>query len=152
MTKREQVQEELEEIAQQHNGILYPADVVEFAKDENTALHNHFEWDDSEAAQHYRLWQARQVIRIHVTVLEEAKQETRLFVSVKSDRVNGGGYRFTADVMSDVERRRELLKEAGQSFNFWRKKYQELKELVPVFEAMDRVMVELPEPELAKAA
>lgn len=152
MTKRGVIQEELESIARQHDGVLLAGDVVDFAKDERTELHNQFEWDDSKAGHNYRLWQARQIIRLHVTVLEHARTETRLFVSVKSDRSNGGGYRFTADVMSDGERRLELLKEAHQNFTTWKRKYQELKELLPVFEAMDRVMIELPEPEMAKAA
>lgn len=31
-----------------------PSDVVELARDENTALHNLFTWDDSVAAERYR--------------------------------------------------------------------------------------------------
>ena len=48
--KTKEIQDELELIAEAHGGILYPRDVVEFAKDEETALHSQFTWDDSEAA------------------------------------------------------------------------------------------------------
>ena len=38
-----------------------PADVVEKAKDNFTELHKCFEWDDTTAAEKYRLHQARQI-------------------------------------------------------------------------------------------
>jgi len=149
MTKHELIQGELEEIAQVNNGLLFPGNVVEYAKDEDTALHSQFEWDDTRAGHAYRLEQARRVIRMYVTVIPEAEKETRMFVSLKSDRYEGGGYRFTTDVMSDIERRKELLGEAHRNFKQWQKRYNDLRELSPVFEAMDAVMAT---PELEKIA
>jgi hypothetical protein len=55
------IKEELEAIAA--GGVLHPADVVEAARNPNSAMHNQFEWDDSEAAEAYRLQQARALIR-----------------------------------------------------------------------------------------
>jgi hypothetical protein len=47
-----------EELAKlKKRGKLSPSDVVEFARDEKTALHSCFEWDDSVAAREYRLHQ-----------------------------------------------------------------------------------------------
>ena len=60
---------ELETIRRNAGGVLRPEDVVSFAADPDTELHSRFEWDDTEAAQQYRLWQARQLIRVTVTVL-----------------------------------------------------------------------------------
>ena len=137
MNNFDDIREELEAIAIKNNGVLIPAAVVEFARDETTALHSRFNWDDTEAAQKYRLWQARQVIKVSVTVIENKSLPT--YVSLKSDRETGGGYRFTADVMSEADMRRELLKEAKQRFDYWRKQYRTLNELQPVFEAMDRL-------------
>lgn len=54
-------------------GRLAPADVVEAARDPQSPLHSHFEWDDTDAARKYRLDQARTLIRsvkIEVTVRE----------------------------------------------------------------------------------
>src|SRR5258708_6107559 len=45
------------------NGRLIPADVVQAARDPDSPLHSHFIWDDTEAAQRYRLIQASAVIR-----------------------------------------------------------------------------------------
>ena len=57
--------EEAELIAEeiQRLGQPTPHEVVDAARDEDSALHKHFTWDDSEAAEYWRLTQARQLIR-----------------------------------------------------------------------------------------
>ena len=47
-----------------------PSDVVELARDENTALHNLFTWDDSIAAEKYREHEAGCIIR-NIVVVEK---------------------------------------------------------------------------------
>ena len=140
---RELIRAELEQIRQSHGGLLRPEDVVKFAKNRRTALHLEFEWDDAKASAEYRLWQARNVIRVAVTVLPSphADQEpVRAYVSVVSDRVQpGGGYRAIADVMSNDEMRTELVNEALGEVKRWRRKYERLRELVPIFLAIDKV-------------
>ena len=103
--KLERTAAELEHIRTTHNGMLKPEDVVAFATDPNTALHSHFEWDDTEAAREYRLVQARTVIRLIVTVIGEDPVPMRTYVSLPSDRVVGGGYRALQDVVNDESRR-----------------------------------------------
>lgn len=141
--RRESIRAELEQIRQSHGGLLRPEDVVKFARNKRSALHGEFEWDDSKASAEYRLWQARQVIRVSVTVLPSphANQEpVRAYVSVASDRVQpGGGYRALADVMSDDEMRAQLVNEALCEVKRWRRKYERLRELVPIFKAIDKV-------------
>ena len=39
-----------------------PKNILEFARSENTELHKCFEWDDTKAAEKYRLQQARQIV------------------------------------------------------------------------------------------
>lgn len=146
MSKKSDVLEELEEIAKKNKGVLRPSDVVEFAKDENTALHSRFEWDDTEAATQYRLWQARQIIRVNITMLpnETDGRPVKVFVSMLKDRYStDGGYRYLQDVMSDSESREQLLAQAYDEFKVWRNKYQTLKELAPVFAAMDEVSTQV---------
>lgn len=140
---RELIRAELEQIRQNHGGLLRPEDVVKFARNKRTALHSEFEWDDAKASAAYRLDQARRVIRVTVDVLPSphADQEpVRAFVSVVSDRVKpGGGYRSMADVMTDDDLRRELVNEALGEVKRWRRKYERLRELVPIFRAIDKV-------------
>lgn len=134
--------QELEQIADNHNGLLRAADVIEFARSPETALHTHFEWDDTEAARQYRLEQARKIIRMTITVFEREKTQTkyRMFVSLESDRVQpDGGYRFTEVVLSDSEKRMELLRQAKKDAQLFQQKYRTLKELAPIFDAIDRI-------------
>jgi hypothetical protein len=130
---------ELEVIRNKTGGALQPADVVKFARNPKTALHGAFCWDDGEAAEQYRLWQARQVIRVCVTVREEVEgPPVRAYVSLQEDR-GDVGYRLLDDVMSDEEMREQLLAQALAELNRWKVRYQQLRELAPVFEAAENV-------------
>ena len=130
---------ELEEIRKQSGGMLQPADVVDYARDPETALHGAFCWDDTEAAAQYRLWQARMVIRVCVTIREEVKgPPIRAYVSLQEDR-GDVGYRLLDDVMSDNEMRERILAQALAELNRWKMRYQQLRELAPVFEASAKV-------------
>ena len=67
------VEVEMQSIFDKH-GAVTPSLVVEFAKDETTELHKRFEWDDTAAAEQYRLNQARRVIRVTKIVYEGERQ------------------------------------------------------------------------------
>jgi len=141
--KRELIRAELDVICQHNGGLLRPDDVVKFARNKRTALHSEFEWDDSKASAEYRLEQARRVIRVLVTVLPSphaGQEPVRAYVSVCSDRVQpGGGYRSMADAMTNEEMRSELVTEALGEVQRWRRKYERMRELVPIFRAIDKV-------------
>ena len=138
----ENILNELEQIRKKGKGILYPESVVVFAEDKNTSLHSHFEWDDSAAGHQWRLQQSRQLITYYFEVLPGTDVETQVYVSLTSDRyadVNRGGYRHLIDVMSDKELREHLLLDSLNEFQLFKRKYFRLKELAPIFEALDKV-------------
>lgn len=128
---------ELKRIATANDGILVAEHVVEAAKRAASPLHNMFDWDDSEAANKWRIHQARQLIRVTVEYIGkgEDKIPMRVFVSLTDDRVEGG-YRVTAQVLSDAAKRKQMLDDAIEEMNRFRRKYAALKELAEVFEAM----------------
>jgi hypothetical protein len=133
--------QELEGLAALHKGIVRPIDVVEYARNEKTALHGCFDWDDGSAADKYRLYQARQILRVTVTVLPRSEKKYRAFVSLSPDRgEKGGGYRLTAKVLSDKDRRGQLLADALSEMTAFKVKYSVLEELAGVFAAMDKVI------------
>ena len=139
------ITDELMFIKDQNNGFIDPVVVVEFARNENTALHNRFEWDDTEAAEKYRVWQARMIIRMELVVIPETGKKDKLvrsFVSLVSDRKaeQDKGYRFMVDVLSDTDLRGRLLNEARKDMLIFRRKYSQLTELAKVFAAIDEVM------------
>ena len=128
---------ELRRIAAEHGGVLKPEDVVEEAKDPDNPLHSAFEWSNTEAARKYRLWQARQLISITVRYSEvkgEAR-DVRVFVSLKSDRKEEGGYRETVAVLTNPNYRAQLLADAREDLRRMELKYGELVELAAVFKA-----------------
>lgn len=141
MSKEQRLQE-LEHIrSKSADGVLQAEDVVEFARDERTALHSEFEWDDTEAAHQFRLVQARQIIRLTVTVVESpaGPQTVRMYASCDSDRTQpGGGYRPLTEVMSNDDLREQLLGAAFRELRTVRRKYQQLQELKPIFRAIDK--------------
>ncbi len=135
----ELIEAELERIRLENDGMLNPHTVVEVAREPENVLHGHFTWDDTEAAEKYRLWQARKLINTIVTILPNETTSVRMYVSLKDDRDDEGGYRGLVDVLSDDEMRVRLLKEAFSEFNHFKMKYNHLKALAPVFKAMEKV-------------
>lgn len=136
--KNAKIQACLKQLAARHHGVLRAEDVVREAENPKSPLHSRFEWDDTEAARQHRLWQARQLISVCVEVIGELNPNP-VFVSLSTDRGCGGGYRVTTTVMSDVELRAQLLKDALHELNRFQMKYRELKELAEVFTAASRV-------------
>ncbi len=132
---------ELRRIAAENGGQLRPADVVQSAKPKSSPLHSKFEWNDSDAAQAYRLWQARQLISVTVEYVGAGKDavSSRVFVSLTSDRKDEGGYRDIQAVMSDPDQKKQLLDDAFDDMDRFKKRYSELKELSEVFSVMQKV-------------
>jgi hypothetical protein len=139
--KSDVVRKALLAICEKHGGVLQPEEVVACAHNPKSVLHSMFQWDDTEAAREYRLWQARELIRVSVIMLPETPDEpVRAFVSLMSDRTkDAGGYRCMATVLSNRQQREMLLAQALKELQYWQKKYQQLTELAPIFEARDKV-------------
>lgn len=121
------------------DGVLNPARVVEAAKPKSSPLHECFTWDDSLAAHQHRLWEARMLIRTRVTILEHETTETRVFVSLSTDRGSDGGYRELVAVLGDEDQTEQLLQDALEELEIFRAKYSKLKKLAGIFEALDKV-------------
>jgi len=135
MKNSDAIRNELESLTKR--GVIKPEAVVAFAKNPKTALHAQFTWDNSKAAAQWRLEEARRLIRVFVVVDDSAtkKEPVRAFVSLKSDRQNGGGYRSIAAVRSDAELYAELLSDALDDIRTFQSRYSRLKELKPLLGA-----------------
>jgi hypothetical protein len=132
--------QELERIRTTHGGKLTPADVLAAAKSKSSPLHGAFEWSDGKAAQQFRLQQAQYLIRsIEITVVQAKNKKAsnvRAFVSVKRDKDRS--YMSTAHAMSDAELREQVLQQAWQELQDWRRRYETLSEFSKVFAAIDK--------------
>ena len=136
----EAIKTELEKLAAENAGLIHPSDVVMRAREPDSPMHSWFEWDDSEAAEAYRLEQARRLLRVYVIELpRESLDPVRAFVSLTPDRVTGGGYRAIGSVLSDEERSKQLLMDALRELRAMQRRFDQVKELRPIFKAVDRV-------------
>lgn len=132
----------LERIEEEH-GVITPETVVATARPASSPLHGYFEWNNTKAADKYRLWQARMLIR-SVSVVYEMDgdgKSNRGFVNmtVTVDNKPERGYIGIARAMSDDELREQLLKQAKQEAQEWRRRYNNLTELSEVFAAIDNL-------------
>lgn len=122
-------------------GELTPTVVLERARSANSSLHDHFEWDDSKAAEQHRLTQAGELIRsITVDVSRsnvEPPKPTRAFVSV--ERQGERAYVGVQTAMSDAELRRQVLERAKAELRAFRERYADLQELAGIFAAMEKI-------------
>lgn len=134
------VKEELEFIRQSNGGFLRPHDVVEYARNPETKLHERFTWDDSEAAEKWRLAEARAIIRVVVSVNEQTSEKVRAFVSLVQDRNQDGGYRAMVEVLDDEALTSAMMQDAFNELLAFKTKYQKLQELTQlsgVFNAIE---------------
>ena len=142
MKSFETVRDELLYLAEKNDGVLNPRDVVDFARRPETHLHSKFTWDDTKAAEEYRLWQARKVIKLELEIIrngDEEVGETNLFISLTDERGSEGGYRLATQVLTDADRRQKLLSDALQEFIRIKAKYQNIKELAGVFKEIEKL-------------
>lgn len=122
------VRKALRDLHDRHAG-LTPGLVLETARDPGHVLHGQFEWDDTQAAERYRLDQARALIRSFKVVYREDDQEqrrVRAYVSTVSE--DGPVYRATEEVLSDDFSRQLLLRGLERELAALRRKYGHLEE------------------------
>ena len=115
-----------------------PYQILEKARNPATELHKCFEWDDSIAAEKYRLSQARKVVCnlvIRETIKEE-KPPIRFFYQPK----NGGGYQTTQIIYKDPDKYQALLASVLRELVSIRNKHSNLAELDGVFSAIDEAV------------
>lgn len=112
----------------EQSGGLTPERLLNANRDPGTPLHDMFEWDDTEAAEKYRISQARLIIR-SIAVDVERETTARAFVRATSDP---GVYTSLDVVIQNADMRLELLKAAKRDAEAFIAKYKTLDELASV--------------------
>ncbi len=126
--------EELERI-EKSAGKLDPEDVLQASRDSGAILHGCFEWDDGQAAEMYRVDQARCIIQNLVTVAVDSKtkhEPVRAYVSIQ------GTYKSMGEVVARTDYEAELIESAKNELRHIRKKYDTLVKLKPVWDFIDK--------------
>ena len=118
-----------------------PEQIVEYARDESTELHQIFEWDDAVAAEKYRLQQAMTIIRNIVIVDDRPTNEepitTRAIVNTGE---RSHEYQTIQRAVSHEDEYKRLLNTALAELLAFKKKYAILSgDLEFIFREIDNL-------------
>lgn len=106
----------LNRLADDLGGALSPRDVVDAAKNEASPLHPYFDWDDERAADHWRLEQARRLLRVRITyqpLPANVRVAIPLFSSAWPNRGSGArSYQRTVVMLTEEEQADRLALDA----------------------------------------
>lgn len=115
---------------------ITPQQILEKARDEKSELHKCFEWDDSIAAEKYRLQQAGTILRMLVFKSKnEDEQPVRVF-QITTER---NTYQPVKMFLKQEDEYQSLLKRALGELESFKKRYSTLSELESVFDAISEL-------------
>lgn len=129
----------LEDMASRRGGALRPEEVVEEAASPAHPLHPYFEWDDSAAADRYRVQQARQMIasvRVRVVDPKGRRAPFKAWFSVRRDDRIGRAYVPLEEVAAQAPLREQVVADALRELQAWSARYR-------AYQEMDGLRVEL---------
>lgn len=112
-------------------GVLTPRAVLAEARKPKHPLHSRFEWDDSVAAERYRLEQAHELIvsvRIAFNTVKGKKADTRAFWAVRAADESEYEYEDIESVMADDFKRRLMVREMRRQIAELTARYRHFEE------------------------
>lgn len=112
---------------------ITPQEILEKARDKKSELHKCFEWDDTKAAEKYRLIQARSILLNLVITTKPESEPIRVYQITSEKNV----YQPTKLFLKNPTEYQELLNRALGELHSIQKRYSQLAELESVFEAID---------------
>lgn len=135
------VYQEFERLKGRQGDNLTPETVLESARSPRSPLHQYFDWNNTSAAEKWRLKQSRQLIQeVHVIISYEDRPDIRTRAIVSVVKPSGKTLEAIEDVMGDDEYQQQLLSQALAELNVFRRKYSHLRLLSGVLREADRVL------------
>lgn len=121
----------LQAIRDEH-GSLTPALVVDAARDPEHPLHARFEWDDTVAAEKWRLEQAGQLLRVTFRPDPERPVDLRAFVAIKGEDSPKSDYMPTSEAMENPFTRALVLRQMKRDAKTFAARYRHMAEYADV--------------------
>ena len=113
-----------------------PAQIVEYARKPNAELHRCFTWNDAEAANKYRIYEARQVVCNLIIRKENGeKQEPtpiRLF-----HKTENGHYKPLTLIVQNEDEYESLLRQCKEALESLKRKYSSLSEYQEIWDLIN---------------
>lgn len=118
-------------------------EIVDIARDERSAIHDYFEWDDEVASEEYRKIQAAKMSRSFILVREDketGKEEKTEFRLVQVDSTRTNTYQPVKFFLQNKDEYQLLLERAKNELQGFRKRYKTLTELEEIFNDIDDLL------------
>ena len=137
--------ERIKALADKHGGIT-PEIVLADARKKNSPLHSHFVWDDSTAAERYRLVQAAELIRRIKVTYEYAPEKivsVRAYHAIEpregeaSEESGRAVYVTLATALESYHD--QLMDQCRRDMAAFRAKYAALQQVAHIVEAMEQI-------------
>lgn len=107
-------------------GVVTAPDVVKAARAKNHPLHGRFEWDVKKAAHQHWLEQARDIVQVYCTLIDDDPTPVHALVSV-STSTGENGYMPIRDALASADTVRELRKGMASALRSVLARYSYLK-------------------------
>lgn len=145
------IAEELLTIENQYGGVT-PQTVLAVAKSPKHRLHKYFTWDNTEAAEKYRVWEARRLIASVYVQLADSEDSVpvRAFVNVKSSVIQTDdddeeietvqNYVSLPKTLGRTDYQSHVLNYAAMQLKGWRRRFGALKQFFEITEVIDRTL------------
>lgn len=133
--------ETIEEI-EKRDGVVTKESFLEASRPIEAPTHNAFEWNDSVAAEKYRLEQSGHIIRnLCVKIIKDDKPEkVTAYVNINKTTADNARYMSLQVALEDDENRSAVLENALNELRLFKRKYETLSELAEVFTAIDKAV------------
>lgn len=111
MTQLNELERAVLGAVEREHGVLLAEEVREVARDPDSPLHRHFEWDDAVASEAYRLEQARHLIRSYKVEIriERVEYSVPRYVRDTTLPAKQPGYVNTSHLRKDKDKAHEIL-------------------------------------------
>lgn len=113
--------------------------LLEANRAEGTPLHDDYEWVDEVAAENWRLQQSNHFLNCITTVIVDTKTGEEVECRAVHITTESHKYEPLALILQDRDKYQTLLSNAKAELETFKRKYNTLKELTPVFEAIDEI-------------
>ena len=121
-----------------------PEQVVEKGKCPDSELHKCFTWDDTEAANMWRMREAREVMRQLIVISKpdpgdgtDGKNPIQFRLLMKNETHKGSGYKQTIIMIQDADEYKKLLDQAWTELRTFKNKYSMLNELRDILDLIN---------------
>jgi hypothetical protein len=122
---------------------LTAEELLDDAHDEAAPYHDFFNWDDTQAANEYRLYQARNlmrtIVKVQIITKDEEPREIRALLCVDIS----GEKRYVPNeiVFGDKALASQVIEEALKEVDSWAERYRSYRELSNITSAIDEELM-----------